>query len=87
MRNTKSQAIKKSRISISRCKLYLAVAAASQLLGVVDVYAGPEGGQVVGGSGSINQAGRNTTINQHTDRMAIDWQSFNVASDERVRVL
>src|SRR5690606_33952204 len=85
MRNLTPPSIKKSPLSISRRKLYLAVAAASQLLCVGPVYAGPQGGQVVGGAGSIDQSGLHTTINQHTDRMAIDWQSFNVASDERVQ--
>lgn len=85
MRNLTPPSIKKSPLSISRRKLYLAVAAASQLLCVGPVYAGPQGGQVVGGAGSIDQSDLHTTINQHTDRMAIDWQSFNVASDERVQ--
>jgi len=36
------------------------------------VYAGPAGGEVVGGAGSISQSGANTTINQATQNMAID---------------
>ncbi len=55
--------------------------------GVAPVYAGPEGGTVVGGAGSINQNGNTTTINQATDLMAIDWQSFNLNSDERVEFI
>lgn len=47
--------------------------------------AGPTGGDVVGGSGSIQQAGRDTTINQASQNLAINWQSFNVLADERVR--
>jgi len=46
--------------------------------GVPAVFAGPDGGQVVGGSGSIVQSGATTTINQSTQNMAIDWQSYNV---------
>jgi filamentous hemagglutinin family protein len=49
--------------------------------------AGPTDGQVVGGSGSINQSGANTTINQTTQNMAIDWQSYNVGADERVQYI
>lgn len=45
----------------------------------------PRGGQVVGGSGSINRSGANTTINQASQRMAIAWQSYNVDVDERVQ--
>src|SRR5690606_3118668 len=85
MHKLASPRIKKPCLSISRGKLYLAIAAASQLLGTGHVYAGPQGGQVVGGAGSIDQSGLHTTINQHTDRMAIDWQSFNIAADERVQ--
>ena len=50
-------------------------------------HAGPTGGAVVGGAGNINQAGLNTTINQTTQNMAIDWQSFNVNVDERVQYI
>ena len=52
-----------------------------------NAYAAPEGGQVVGGSGSINQSGLNTTINQATQNMAIDWQSYNVQQNERVQYI
>jgi len=42
-------------------------------LGLVsNAYANPEGGVIVGGNGSINQSGTNTTINQATQNMAID---------------
>lgn len=34
--------------------------------------AGPRGGEVVGGSGSITQSGSNTTILQNSQNMAID---------------
>ena len=71
----------------TRKALYLAITAASQLILTPQVLAGPEGGRVVGGSGSIAQSGLNTTIQQQTDRMAIDWQSFNVAADERVQFI
>lgn len=47
-------------------------------------YAAPAGGEVVSGSASINQAGSITTINQATDRAAINWQSFNIAAHETV---
>lgn len=45
--------------------------------------ASPEGG--VGGAGTIDHAGTNTTIHQASERMAIDWQSFDVKADERVQ--
>ena len=57
------------------------------VLGCGQVLAGPEGGAVVGGSGNINQSGLNTTINQTSQNMAIDWQTFNVNVDERVQYI
>ena len=49
--------------------------------------AGPTGGQVVGGSGSISHSGATTTINQATQNIAINWQSYNVNVDERVQYI
>ena len=46
--------------------------------------AAPQGGAVVGGTAIIGQSGSTTTINQSTNRAAINWQSFNVAADETV---
>lgn len=51
------------------------------------VHAGPVGGDVVGGSGAITQSGANTTVNQTTQNMAINWQSYNVNTDERVQYI
>ena len=47
-------------------------------------HAGPEGGQVVSGSGSISASGATTTINQASDKLSINWQSFNVGKTESV---
>ena len=51
------------------------------------ISAGPDGGTVVGGSGSISHHDQTTTIRQDTSRMAIDWQSYNVGADERVQYI
>ncbi len=63
--------------------------AVSLIIGSVSgmAIAGPEGAAVTGGRGSISQRGNTTTINQATDRMAIDWQSYNVAADERIHYI
>jgi len=55
--------------------------------GVSQAVAGPDGSQVVGGAGSIALSGNITTINQSTHNMAIDWQSYNVNTNERVQYL
>ncbi|MCF6211369.1 MAG: filamentous hemagglutinin N-terminal domain-containing protein [Gammaproteobacteria bacterium] len=48
---------------------------------------GPDGGQVVGGTGSIASSGAITTINQTSQNMAIDWQNYNVNANERVQYI
>ena len=70
--------------TFSRLKLYAAVLAASQWMVTGEAWAAPEGGEVVGGEGIIQQAGVETLITQATERMAIDWRSFDVAANERV---
>lgn len=76
-----------SRLGSSRRKLYIAMLAATQLMVAEKAFAAPEGGVVVGGTGTIDQAGLETTIHQSTERMAIDWQSFDVKSNERVQFI
>uniref|UniRef100_UPI0026053D43 two-partner secretion domain-containing protein n=1 Tax=uncultured Microbulbifer sp. TaxID=348147 RepID=UPI0026053D43 len=51
------------------------------------VHAGPEGGVVTGGSGAIDVDGTTTTINQVTDLLSIDWDSFNLSEEELVKFL
>lgn len=40
----------------------------------------PQGGEVVAGSGTIQQTGSQMTINQGSERLAINWQSFSIGS-------
>ncbi|MFA0813708.1 two-partner secretion domain-containing protein, partial [Microbulbifer epialgicus] len=49
------------------------------------VYAGPTGGKITGGEGSIVYNDDLTTISQDTELLAIDWESFNLTKDETVR--
>ena len=72
---------------LSRRKLYAAMVIASQCMVAGQLWAAPEGGVVVGGEGVITQAGVDTMIHQATDRMAIDWRSFDVAANERVEFI
>ena len=48
-------------------------------------YADPTGGQVSAGSASISKSGNLTTINQASQRAAINWNSFSVGANEAVR--
>ncbi|WKD49534.1 filamentous hemagglutinin N-terminal domain-containing protein [Microbulbifer spongiae] len=51
------------------------------------LHAGPEGGVVTGGSGTIDVNGTTTTIDQVTDLLSIDWDSFNLSEEELVKFL
>ena len=46
--------------------------------------AGPTGGTVSAGSGSISQSGTATTVTQGSQNLAINWASFSTASGESV---
>ena len=49
--------------------------------------AGPKGGSIRSGEGSIDASGTTTTIEQTTNRMAIDWRSYDVNANERVHYM
>ena len=59
----------------------------STVLGVYTAHAGPTGGEVVGGSGAVTQSGLAATINQTSQNLAINWQTFNVNANERVQFI
>lgn len=62
------------------------VAAAAMLLASMSMpaYANPTGGQVTSGAGSIAQSGNTMNITQTTNKLSINWQSFNIAANETV---
>ncbi len=68
----------------SRRRLYMAIIAASQMAVSSMVEAGPTGGNVVGGAGNIDRNELSTTIRQDSDRLAINWESFNLDANESV---
>ncbi len=51
---------------------------------IVSSTASPSGGQVTVGSGNISQSGLTTTINQHSQNLSLNWQSFNIGADSTV---
>ncbi|MDD5385024.1 MAG: filamentous hemagglutinin N-terminal domain-containing protein, partial [Gallionella sp.] len=59
--------------------------AAALALMVPPAYAAPGGGQITAGTGNVVQAGVITTITQQTQKLAIDWNTFSIASNEAVR--
>jgi trimeric autotransporter adhesin len=50
-------------------------------------YAGPTGGNIVGGAGSIQQSNLTTNIHQNTPSMVINWNSYNLKANEVVNYL
>ncbi|WNL30743.1 GLUG motif-containing protein [Aliarcobacter cryaerophilus] len=47
-------------------------------------FAAPSGGVVTSGSANISQNGKVTNITQSTQKASINWNKFNIASDETV---
>ena len=45
---------------------------------------GPDGGQVISGTGTIAQSGETTTISQSSQNLSLTWQSFDVGAQEAV---
>jgi filamentous hemagglutinin family protein len=46
--------------------------------------AGPVGGQVTAGTGSVQQSGNVTTVTQSTQNLSLTWQSFDTNASESV---
>ena len=44
----------------------------------------PQGGKVVGGTAAISSSGSTLTVQQSSQRAAIDWNTFNVGSGAQV---
>ena len=44
----------------------------------------PTGGQIAAGVASIGQSGANMVINQSSDKLIANWQSFNIGSQASV---
>ncbi|MBZ0090878.1 MAG: filamentous hemagglutinin N-terminal domain-containing protein, partial [Sulfuricellaceae bacterium] len=58
--------------------------AAALALTTALAHAAPTGGQISAGTGNVTQAGATTTVTQHTQNLAIDWNSFSIGSNEAV---
>ena len=62
-----------------------AALSATILLGSPAAYALPTDGTVTVGAGTIATSGTNMTVTQTTNKLAVNWQSFNVAQNEKVQ--
>ena len=65
----------------ARRRLLLAAAA---LAATSLAQAGPTGGQVTAGKGSIDQSATTTTISQSSQNLSLQWTSFNTGAAETV---
>ena len=63
------------------------LATALGMTGLAQASGGPVGGQIVGGSGQIQQVGNTTTIRQNSQTLSLNWQSFDIAPDQTVNFL
>ncbi|WP_439894262.1 two-partner secretion domain-containing protein (plasmid) [Ralstonia sp. 25C] len=59
----------------------------ASLIASAPALAGPSGGVVTSGAGSIGQSGATTTITQTTPRLAIDWARFSIQPGESVNFI
>jgi len=50
----------------------------------IDTNTLPTGGQIVAGSGSIAQSGSALTVNQQTDKIVANWNTFNIGRNASV---
>jgi filamentous hemagglutinin family protein len=71
-------ATKGPRTAVIALSIALALGAAGA------AHAGQTGGQIVSGSGAINQNGAITTINQNSQHVSLNWQTFDIAPNETV---
>ncbi len=44
----------------------------------------PQGGQISAGDGSLSYQGNQLNVQQNSDRMALNWQSFSIGKDNKV---
>ncbi|MFI4940870.1 MAG: filamentous hemagglutinin N-terminal domain-containing protein, partial [Burkholderiales bacterium] len=68
-------------------KLIATAVAAALMGGAAGTYALPVGGQVSSGSGAMAQNGTTLTVNQSSQNLSLNWQSFNIAGNETVNFM
>ena len=82
-----SRGVSSRTIYAAKCGIAALAAGAALSLTAVAARAGPIGGQVISGSGSISQSGSITNITQASPNLSLNWTSFNIAPKETVNFL
>jgi filamentous hemagglutinin family protein len=77
----------RSRGKTGRTRRRLVAATVLAILPLVQAQAGPGGGQITAGSGSISSTGLVTTVRQNSATLSLGWQSFNVGPGETVNFI
>ncbi|MCP3395654.1 filamentous hemagglutinin N-terminal domain-containing protein [Bradyrhizobium sp. CCGB20] len=70
--------------TLPRIQLAIALSATTMLTPPALAQTLPTGGQVVSGQATISQSGNAMTINQSSDRMIANWQSFSIGAGNSV---
>ncbi|MGC1548286.1 MAG: YDG domain-containing protein, partial [Rhodanobacter sp.] len=70
-----------------RVMAFTLLAMSLSMAGLAHAGTAPTGGQIVSGSGQIQQVGNTTTIRQDSPTLTLNWQSFNIASNQTVDFL
>jgi len=70
-----------------RVMLLSLLSASLGMTGLAHAGNAPTGGQIVSGSGQIQQSGNTTTIAQNSKVLSLNWQSFDVGADQTVNFL
>ena len=85
-KSAKSSGKKINRALFGRNKLVTALSAGIANLSTSLLFAGglPEGSSLTYGQGQVTQSGNEMTITQSSDKMAIDWNSFNIGQGNKV---
>ncbi|WP_445218899.1 filamentous hemagglutinin N-terminal domain-containing protein [Bradyrhizobium sp. Pa8] len=70
--------------TLPRMRVAIALSATTMLTPPALAQTLPTGGQVVSGQATISQSGNAMTINQSSDRMIANWQSFSIGAGSSV---
>jgi filamentous hemagglutinin family protein len=85
-KSAKSSGKKINRALFGSNKLVTALFAGIANFSTSLLFAGslPEGGSLTYGQGQVTQSGNEMTITQSSDKMALDWNSFNIGQGHKV---
>jgi filamentous hemagglutinin family protein len=85
-KSAKSSGKKINRALFGRNKLVTALSAGIANFSTSLLFAGglPQGSSLTYGQGQVTQSGNEMTITQSSDKMALDWNSFNIGQGNKV---